>query len=517
MSRLPSAHEADIGLLLEGTFPYVSGGVSAWVDQIIRSFPEYRFAVFFLGGRRKDYGSIKYPLPQNLVHVEAHYLQDRMAHPPVHSRRGSRAVVEKVARMHDYFRATPAVADGRRLLTEVARMLDPGKDLEFAEFLYSEAAWDYVVEQYRTRCTDPSFVDYFWTTRTMHAPLWKLAAIARRALPVRAFHSVSTGYAGFLGALLRLRTGRPLVLTEHGIYTKERKIDLFQSDWIKDTRGFFQRDVAEISYFRSMWTRFFEGLGRASYDAADIIIALYEQNRLRQIADGADPARTLTIPNGIPLERYAPLRTGRSLAMPPVVTLIGRVVPIKDVKTFIWAMKVIIQRLPEAQGWIVGPSDEHPEYAQECRYLATHLGVSNNVKFLGMRDVAEILPQVRLVVLSSISEALPLVLLEGFAAGVPAVATDVGACRQLIEGTAGEDAALGPAGRVVRVSDPELLAEAVLALLTDDRAWNAAHRAAIRRVESFYSEARMITMYRSVYQQVLNNNGRHRISAQEAT
>ena len=55
---------ADIALLLEGTFPYVSGGVSSWVNQIIRAYPEYRFALVFLGSRRADYGDMKYSLPE---------------------------------------------------------------------------------------------------------------------------------------------------------------------------------------------------------------------------------------------------------------------------------------------------------------------------------------------------------------------------------------------------------------------------------------------------------------------
>ena len=45
------AADADIALLLEGTFPYVSGGVSSWVNQVIRAFPEYRFALVFIGSR----------------------------------------------------------------------------------------------------------------------------------------------------------------------------------------------------------------------------------------------------------------------------------------------------------------------------------------------------------------------------------------------------------------------------------------------------------------------------------
>jgi hypothetical protein len=51
MTVIRQGARADIGLLLEGTFPYVSGGVSSWVNQIIRGFPEYTFALCFIGSR----------------------------------------------------------------------------------------------------------------------------------------------------------------------------------------------------------------------------------------------------------------------------------------------------------------------------------------------------------------------------------------------------------------------------------------------------------------------------------
>jgi hypothetical protein len=109
--------------------------------------------------------------------------------------------------------------------------------------------------------------------------------------------------------LLQQTRGTPLILSEHGIYTKERKIDLFKSEWIRDNRNVFQRDPTELSYFRQMWIRFFEWLGRYCYDAADPIIALYEANRLRQVADGASPSAPSTSPTALPwraLRRCAP-------------------------------------------------------------------------------------------------------------------------------------------------------------------------------------------------------------------
>ena len=500
---LPRAKSADIGLLLEGTFPYVAGGVSSWVNQIIRGFPDLTFALVFIGSREQDYGEAKYPLPENVVHLETHYLYERQANPPVMALEGDAGVFADVEKVHEYFRAPQAHPHGIELFHGLVKEFAADGRLGHDDFLYSRRSWDYIRKQYREFCTDPSFVDYFWTVRTMHQPIWKLARIAEELIPVRAYHSVSTGFAGFLGALLKQKTRRPLILSEHGIYTKERKIDLFHAQWIADNRNVFQRDAAEISYFRQLWIRFFEALGKVCYDSCDSIVALYEINRLRQIADGADPARTQNIPNGVNVERFAPLRELRPAAPPPVLCLIGRVVPIKDVKTFIRAMRTVVNRLPEAEAWIAGPEDEDPGYATECRNLALGLGLAEKVRFLGFQQLTDILPKIGLVVLSSISEALPLVILEGYAAGVPAVTTDVGSCRQLVYGLDAEDQALGASGRVVGMADPAALAHAALELLTDHAQWRAAAAAAIRRVESYYTQEHMFAHYRLVYHRAL--------------
>ena len=61
------AESADVALVLEGTFPYVSGGVSSWINQIIRAYPEIRYAIVFLGSRRADYKEFKYVFPNILI------------------------------------------------------------------------------------------------------------------------------------------------------------------------------------------------------------------------------------------------------------------------------------------------------------------------------------------------------------------------------------------------------------------------------------------------------------------
>jgi glycosyltransferase involved in cell wall biosynthesis len=189
--------------------------------------------------------------------------------------------------------------------------------------------------------------------------------------------------------------------------------------------------------------------------------------------------------------------------VPPILALIGRVVPIKDIKTFIRAMRTVCNALPQAEGWLVGPEDEDQAYAEECRALVGNLELQENVKFLGFKKVEDIFRQVGLLVLTSISEGLPLVILEGYASGVPAVVTDVGSCRELIEGGMPEDKALGTAGAVVPIANPEATAQAALALIQDETAWHAAQKVGIQRVETYYSQKDMFANYQDLYRNAL--------------
>lgn len=503
-AKLPAAKRVDVMLLLEGTFPYVSGGVSSWVNQIIRGLPELTFGGVFIGSSPGDYGECKYELPPNLKHLEVHYLHGQQPPPPISPCAGDKKGFEILRRLHGWF-ANPCPDGLPEELKQISFYQRAENGVDYKQFLYAEQSWQYLTDMYRERCSDPSFVDYFWTVRNMHAPIWQLAEIAGNLIPAGVYHTVSTGYAGFLGGLLHHHTGRPLLLSEHGIYTKERRIDIFNNDWIRDNRNALQRSQTEISYFRDLWIRFFETIGRFCYDASGTIVSLYEGARQREILDGARPEKTRLVPNGIDLERFRPLQKLRPPEPPLVVALLGRVVPIKDIKTFIRALRILISNQPDLEGWVVGPDDEDPEYAAECRALSESLEIGGKVRFTGFMDPVELFPQVGLLVLSSISEGLPLVALEGFAAGLPLVATDVGSCRQLVEGGLNqEDLDLGSAGGVVPINNPQALAEACRKLIEDRSAWNSAQAAAVARVERFYSQQQMLDEYRTMYREGAN-------------
>jgi len=499
-SAVPDVQSVDVCLLLEGTWPYVRGGVSSWINQLILGLPELTFSVLFIGGQKEAYGKRHYAIPDNVVHIQEHFLEDAWSSIPTTSTRASAELAELMLDVHRFLHnpEEPSAEQGDAFVDTLAA----GR-IGREAFLQSRASWEAIVEGYKQHCADPSFVNYFWTLRSMQAPLFMLAEVSRTLPRARMLHSISTGYAGMLGSVLQRRWDCYYLLSEHGIYTKERKIDLAQAGWIAespDERLSTGLD-AEVSYIRRLWIRFFERIGLITYRSAHSIIALYEGNRRRQVLDGAPEERTRVIPNGIDLASWGQALLSRPEGVPPVAGLVGRVVPIKDVKTFIRAIRGVVSVIPEAEGWIVGPEEEDPDYAAECHSLVASLGLQDKVRFLGFRQVREVVPQLGVMVLTSISEAQPLVVLEAWAAGTPVVTSDVGSCRELVEGSTEEDRQLGSAGEVVAIADPQATSRAILSLLRNPERWKAAQAVGLERVRRYYTEELMLARYRELYRE----------------
>jgi glycosyltransferase involved in cell wall biosynthesis len=488
----------DITFLLEGTYPYVRGGVSLWVHQLIEALPEFTFGLIFLGARREDLGEIGYPVPKNVKDIKTYFLMDSESPGAPEEVPGDGRYFADARELHRWFRNPGSECD-HRLLKSVLMGFGNSSGCSRKEFFFSRSAWRAICDSFNTFYPEASFNEFFWATRSIHAPLFNLTGIVESAVPSRLFHTISTGYAGYLGALLHLHTGKPLMLTEHGIYTKERKIDLENLYLPAEGDSFEPESKKGGEVGKELWTRFFESLGRITYTCADPIITLYEKNRSRQIGDGAPPDRTLVIPNGIDVARFLPARNRRPDVIPPVLGLLGRIVPIKDIKTFIRAMRIVVSRMPEAQGWLIGPTEEDPGYVEECKALVKSLGLEESVHFLGFRKTEDILPKLGLMVLTSISEAFPLVIVEAFASGLPVISSDVGACRELIEGRSGKDRDLGSAGRVFPICNPEAVAGAALELMSRPDLWHSAQQAGIKRVETYYVQEEVIAKYRELY------------------
>src|SRR5262249_55766675 len=146
---------------------------------------------------------------------------------------------------------------------------------------------------------------------------------------------------------------------------------------------------------------------------------------------------------------------------PPTIALVGRVVPIKDIKSYLQAIALLRPQFPDLTALIMGPIDEQPHYYRECSSVAAQLELAQTVRFTGQVDVAEYFPRIHVNVLTSLSESQPLSVLEAGAAGIPTVATNVGACHEILFGRSDENPALGAGGILTDVSSPEQTAVAI--------------------------------------------------------
>lgn len=485
---------ADVCLILEGTYPYVAGGVSSWVHDLIRAQSDMSFHLLTLMPNSEP-KPFRYEIPKNVVGQTLVGLQDL--------RPGTGRLIG-LARM--LRRLEPALLDlqskgGLRQLSTVLKVLKsfPQEMLGSRALLNAPEAFDLLCRMYERTVRHTSFLDYFWTWRALLGGLYStlLCPLPEAAV----FHAVSTGYAGLVAARAKIVWRRPVLLTEHGIYTNERRIEIAMADWLYQESSSFAIEKARRD-LRDLWIDTFVSYSRACYEAADRIITLYGGNQVLQRKDGAPEDKLEIIVNGIDYARYS--KVARDPApRPPAIALIGRVVPIKDVKTYIRAVALLRESIPDIVAYMLGPTEEDPDYFEECKVMVEHLGLEKTLIFAGRVALTDYLGKIDAIVLTSISEAQPLVILEAGAAGVPCVATDVGACREMLLGMPNENPPLGPGGAVIPLANPSAAAKALAEILGDPAKLDACSRAIRERVRLHYNKIEIDRVYGDLYRRCI--------------
>lgn len=497
--------EADVCMVLEGTYPYVQGGVSSWVHQIVSQLPEFKFALFYIGSVREQAAKRRYEPPPNVVSITEVFIFERMPDEQLEPIEwNGEARKSFYAKLRAFYQSAD---DAERMAAwwELIDHLDRSDvNPTFGNLLRDEEAWNLVTELNQEFAADDSFIDFFWAVRFLHLPVW-IALLGRTQIPrARLYHSISTGYAGMLGAIAARKHDKPYFITEHGIYTKERIAEISQATWIYDPPSRYFDVTRGLGSLKRLWIGLFVFLGKLTYSAAQLIISLFEGNTGLQIEFGAEARRLEVVPNGIDPTKFDASLEKRRLRVaqggdPIVIGFIGRVVPIKDVKTLIRAARSVVARNPHVRFDLIGPTEEDPDYFAECTQMVELMGLKEHVLFLGPQNVREILADLDLCVMTSISEGLPLVILEGFSAGVPCVATDVGACRELIFGRTPEDKALGRAGLLTKICSPLDTADALLQVISNRDNLIAMGEAGRSRVERYYQQDDIMGIYRRYY------------------
>ena len=469
-------------LVLEGSYPYVRGGVSSWTHDFIQRFSDLEFVIWAIDAQKERRGIYKYELPSNVVAIHEVFLDE---------------AIESQMETTDKNQLSDAEMEAMLSLMKFenpdwARLFEcfNAKQTNAAAFLRSEQFLRVFKQMCAEKYPHSAFYELFYTFRSMLLPL---LYILKQPVPeADVYHALAAGYSGVLGSMAAWKNKNSLIVTEHGIYSREREEEILRSRWVKPN-------------FKDMWIAFFHMLSRCVYDNADEVTSLYDKARQIQIEIGCPADKTSVINNGVHCDKFEHIPSRKREDGYIDIGAVVRIAPIKDIRTMICAYAELRHQMNNVRLHILGDVDDE-EYDAECKALIAQMETPD-VYFHGTVDVVEYLAKFDFTILTSISESQPLAVVEAMAAGKSCVVTDVGSCRTLVEGAEGDK--LGRAGLCIPPMHPEALTEAMMYLCTHPEERLEMGAVGRKRANESYTSERMIKQYKKVYERV--SNGWNRI------
>lgn len=472
-----------ICLILEGCYPYIFGGVSTWMHQYINEMKEHEFVLWVIGANAKNKGKFVYELPPNVTEVHEVFLDDALR-------------VKESGKMHHVFTEEEVESLKELMLCkrpdwEILFRLYHEQKINPMSFLKSEEFLNILTKCCLTEYPYTPFADAFHTMRSMLLPV--LYLMGSEVPKADVYHAICTGYGGLLACLGGYVYKKRVLLTEHGIYTREREEEIIRAKWVQPA-------------FKKQWIAFFYMLSDIIYKRAFLVSCLFTNAMHTQVQMGCDKDKCRVIENGINYDRLSSIPLKEEDGWVDIGAIV-RMAPIKDIKTMIYAFYELSTRRENVRLHIMGGVDDEV-YAKECYDLVEQLHLEN-VLFTGRVDIVSYMEKLDFTILTSISEGQPLSVLESFAARRPCVTTDVGCCRELLAGN--EEDSFGIAGYCVPPMYREGLAQAMDRMCESRSRRLRMGENAQKRVEAYYRKEGMVEKYRKLYQEVEEADGRNRI------
>jgi polysaccharide biosynthesis protein PelF len=480
-----------VALVNEGTYPYVTGGVSTWCNQLVRGLSEVAWDLVAIVGTEPDGPAMELPANvRSLIPVPVW----TAARPPKGT--AERAAVRMCRGMLGDTPADLAVfAEGLRQLACLAQPGGPARPASppgrhplasapLADILLDEWARASLstggLPRLTVRAADEAALLIEHATRPLAA-----------AVPsdVDVVHANANGLSSLVAIATKWRTGMSFLMTEHGVYLRERYLAAGE----------------QAAGVKTAMLRFHRALARLAYAEADSIAPVSSFNSRWAVRHGADPRKIAVIGNGVDPERFPPFDTD---AAEPVIAWVGRIDPLKDLETLIRALAVVRRTVPEARLHLAGPVPVGNEpYAQACRNVAESLGLTGAVTWAGpCSSSRDAFAHGQVAALSSISEGMPYTVLEAMMCGRATVSTDVGGVAE----------AVGEAGLVVPPRDPDAFGEACATLLADAGRRRAIAAAGHERAVREYTLDRCLSAYLDRYHALIAGARRTRTTRRRA-
>ncbi len=481
-------------LTTEGTYPFLSGGVSTWCHELTRQMPEVNFKILAIVAN--PYLPQQYELSPNVTQVLKVPLWGT-EDPIEYGWRFpfSRALKSKIA-------TTGTIIDRRfipifeQLLTGI---LSPDlMDIDtlgqtfvaihkyFLRYDYHKTMMSIEVWECFQKIVTTGWQSQIKPNRITLGEITETLRLLYRLFiplhvpipPVDAIHASAASYCGLPGVIGKIEYRIPYILTEHGTNIREQYLNLRTSIPSVFVRRFLHYLVSSVV--------------KLNYHFADIVAPVCSYNTRWEQWWEVPPARIKVIHNGADPQKFQPQE--RLPNSHPVVINMGLIFALKGQLTLIEAAAIVRTKFPDVEFKLYGkPSDR--DYFERCQQKIAEYQLENTVNFEGFTNEPwRVYGAADVVAMSSISEGFPYAAIEAMFCGSAIVATDVG----------GVEEALGDTGLLVSANRPIELAEAIIQLLslTPTQRIAMGQKARDRAVDLFTLE-KCIQTYFDLYQQLI--------------
>jgi glycosyltransferase involved in cell wall biosynthesis len=518
--RLPGdrthLQDVDVAIVMEFTYPFLKGGVSAVVQDMIVNHPHLSFGIIHIMWDSKASHEFLYDVPKNVAWIDVEYL----------------ALSEHTEQFNKAVRAKASLKGHtpEELTGQLSHALKAVKDNDMEPLwrLYDDAfnpltrthtMWPILATKpfmnYMSELvgdSDMPLGDLFWTARDFANILF---VMTEKVFPkAKVYHAHTTGYASLISAFAARQQDGRFLLTEHNLYIRDtvntmldRRMDQLV---VRDSPEALSRNIAD-----KLWMTWWIEMGVFTYPAADLITYLYPLAIKEAENLGGDPSKSIVQPNGMDWEEFEGHRNFRKAKLPEILSsekkqwrfaCIARVVPIKGIGDLIHAAAKLVQMGHRNFTIdVMGPTEHDAAYYKKCIALAEELGVTDLVNFLGTVKVRELIKEYDALVLSSYNEGQPIVVLEAMACGLPIVGTNVGGMDQIVEDPLpGPDGNLvGACGLLVQPGDSDHLAQGMVAMMESGALYREWHENATSRLQGTFLMHTVMEQYDRIYQHLM--------------
>ncbi len=483
-----------IALTGEGTYPYVTGGVSTWADLLVSELNNMDFTLMPV--LMHPYVKLKFELPTNVVKLikiplwgteePTEYIKESdfsdIYRSKLRTTKDIRAQDKLISILETLIEFIYDVNDDYDYLGDrIVEFHDFFQHYDYHESFRSPVVWDAykakLREVLRLETSDlPSVYDMIEGLRFLYRFFITLLAPVDEC---DIYHSSAAAFCGLPCIIAKKKHASKFVLTEHGIYAREQYLFASREGVPLRTKEFLLGMISMIV--------------KLNYHFADVISPVCDYNKRWELQWGAKEEKLLTIYNGIDTLRFRRMDTG--VEKRPTVVMVARIDPLKDIETYLHTCDEVRKVVPDVLFKMYGPIVDQ-KYYDHCLELYKELGLEDNFEFSGLtNNPPGAYNEGDVVMLTSISEAFPFVVIEAMACEKVVVSSDVGGTKEVLEGY----------GYVIKPKDYAAFSKAVIETLSDKKRRAEMGILARERVLNGFTIDDMIDNYSKLYTSLYRN------------